>query len=754
MYSSDSSDDDSPELETLDLSNDKHYQVLPTTRAKNTIHEDFLQVPVYGSPTIKHSLSAYDLWIRHFPTHLSSDKFRNFHRPVLRHYRRGRQANIKKAFPIKSLSRQIYRAQKHLHNRIVRAINTGMSRDEIVSKFLFIRKAKDLTAKLGELILFEYCEEYPPVLSRIGMASNLKIYVYPYNGNSIHCGPKRPGILTKCDRDNMSSPQTTTANSQATINSSQNITHPKSEHTFGIREILSDQKLKTIYFSPLKPGTETMFIENNLYRAPVYPHEMNDCDFVVIRTRNNIYVRSCQKIFTVGQTVTLDIVPPPTDKTISKFRADLSNLHIHKLFKESDTNSRSPAIIELEQLQKAFPDYHVSHFKRRLACRGAKHISNGLYHRDKSSFGLGSLKEDRSILKPEQYCLYMSMLANRQRLRELNYLESMILPTDNVELETEVLAAPWNTSKAIHDANLGRCFLDFKKHLIDPTGPKHEGFSCVSWVKSPTEEVQRSQQKDTTRGPGKPPAEFLTNPMTIKIRREKLERMTVYQNEAQLISNVQTDVLSSHEVLSSDEDSDAGADEDEEDKMNSSFDQQLKDLGRLVVDGRTNDELNFEREEEERLDLMSTYVNDPSGTATIKIPNQTGSQDTASRYKNKVLKITRRYTNEDGEIEIRTEVVREPQTIARYVQLKSEAEPSPQGSVEIFGSNMPTPETTASPQSNRDILIQPSRRSSLGASELSRIDGNKLIISKLVLKKNRRPGRSSNRTSSNSSFWL
>ena len=39
-----------------------------------------------------------------------------------------------------------------------------------------MREAKDLSGKDGDLVLFEYIEEYPPLVAFIGMCSKIKNY--------------------------------------------------------------------------------------------------------------------------------------------------------------------------------------------------------------------------------------------------------------------------------------------------------------------------------------------------------------------------------------------------------------------------------------------------------------------------------------------------------------------------------------------------------------------------------------------------
>lgn len=696
---SSSEDDDSPELETLNISNDEYYQPKPGFKKKSKDISDKLSIPRYGSQTIQHSLPAYDLWRPFFPTYMSEVRFRNFHRPKLRHYAIGPQARVgrrkPKAFPVKSLTASIYRHQKILCRNVINAINSDMTREEIVNKFLLIRHAKELTAKHGEIFLFEYCEEFPPILNQIGMAANIKTY-HLTNPNL----PKHSDTLATNEEPKM-----------------------------GYDEALpTSGPTKPIYFGQLE--SKMMVIENNMSRAPIYKHELPSCDFLIVRTRNSIYIRQISSIFTVGQIMPLVAIPKPNEANITKFRLDLSNTYIHKLFLDSPSN---PPTISFDLLAKFFPDYDPKVLKRRLVMKGAAHQlieGKSRYNRGTSNYGLISLKEHRRSFTPECYCLNMSMLAARQRLRELNYSESMIDPPNEAEMETEVLAAPWNTSRAVLNTSLGRCYLDFSKHLIDPTGLTHEGFSCVAWSKSPTEEEQSKQQNGGQNQKQKDSVE-IKNPQQTKIREEKTTRRKVYQQEAQMINDVQDRVLGSSEILSSDEENDEDLC-DEESLMDSSFDEQLNVLSKLVG-GQTVQELNFEREEAERREMLKNFNNlDKSPIQSFKSSQGKNSKDlliNVAAFKNKILRITRTYDSEEGEIE-RTEIVRDPKIIALYVKQKGGSQSATQT------NNCERINDSLNNMSNISrSSIDGKRRSSisLGPKELCRADGIVLTISKSVL---------------------
>ena len=43
-------------------------------------------------------------------------------------------------------------------------------------EMFFMRTADDLSARDGELVLAEYSEEFPPLISQVGMATKIKNY--------------------------------------------------------------------------------------------------------------------------------------------------------------------------------------------------------------------------------------------------------------------------------------------------------------------------------------------------------------------------------------------------------------------------------------------------------------------------------------------------------------------------------------------------------------------------------------------------
>ena len=143
-----------------------------------------------------------------------------------------------------------------------------------------MREARDLSGKDGDLVLVEYCEEYPPLISFVGMCSKIKNYY------------KR-----KPDRIEGQGPK---------------------ELRFG--------ELAFVHNSPflgtMAPGQTMQALENNMFRSPIYEHKLPVTDFLVIRTRTEFSIREVSAFFVAGQECPLYEVPGPNSKRSNNFARD------------------------------------------------------------------------------------------------------------------------------------------------------------------------------------------------------------------------------------------------------------------------------------------------------------------------------------------------------------------------------------------------------------------------------------------------
>ena len=80
----------------------------------------------------------------------------------------------------------------------------------------------------------------------------------------------------------------------------------------------------TSYFlGQLKHGQVLQSLESNLFRAPIYQHNMPRTDFVLIVVGNEVFIREAPHIFVVGQECPKVEVPAPNSKPATQFQREL-----------------------------------------------------------------------------------------------------------------------------------------------------------------------------------------------------------------------------------------------------------------------------------------------------------------------------------------------------------------------------------------------------------------------------------------------
>lgn len=156
---------DSPQVpqfhskDPFNISNDEYY---------NPKHVSSAQALLSGldGMVVQHSTPALILYPPWFPTHLSSNALRHWHRPKLR-IRCPRGEHSTGWYSVTGLERHI--ALKAEEREKERALSGG-------GEVFFMRSPEDLSACDGHLLLAEYSEQYPPVMSAIGLATKVKNY--------------------------------------------------------------------------------------------------------------------------------------------------------------------------------------------------------------------------------------------------------------------------------------------------------------------------------------------------------------------------------------------------------------------------------------------------------------------------------------------------------------------------------------------------------------------------------------------------
>lgn len=732
MIDQDNDDDNNP----WNISNDKYYRPLPGALERLAAIED---EQIWGSHTIRHAIPALDLWRSCFPTYMNEERLRTFHRPRLKKFLRGGLADSNPQ-GVKCLTRYIVKHHRELRNNIINSIKAGWSRERIIKTHLVIMSAKKLTPKYGELLLFEYSEEHPPLLSQIGMASNIRNYFWPKSDN-------------------------------------QKFTPLELKQTYehGFSEVV--QSGDKAFLGKMKPGHSLQAIVNNMYRAPIFRHNMPECDFLVLRSRNSYYIRTVETIFTVGQEMPLIEVPylNPT-----KFWSELWDIHIQKMFLRSIFD---PKRIRHRELMKLFPYDSKKNVHRRMKKMSVFEMSSGndgfwiLLDKDNKGvpIRLSKVAQLRKRLRPEQCCAYYSMMAAEQRLKDAGYNSVPYTPKhENDEksindLEDEVKAAPWNTTKSFIAAQEGKCYLDLQSHVVDPTGTANEGFSYVRINRYSNSINGFSGQQLNSQQPGNlqsqsqgnrtstplvkrprtshsPFPSFKNHQYNQARRKESLERLAEYNKQCQYLFDIQNKVLASAENLSSDECSDSSSDE-----LDGSLEQNIIDLKEILLKNKSATDFNHEKEEEERIALKKSLLGVPNGEKKDKVNgNQSESsiQHSPNLIKQKrflnvdegdrILKIVRSYQNDDGTDYNRLEIVRRPAVIDLYIQMKNKSKQcsGPDKETQGSGDNPHTASMSLSTPSLK-TTISLNRRKSLEEGELMKVEGTKCVFSKKLLKESR-----------------
>ncbi|XP_037506930.1 transcription initiation factor TFIID subunit 1 isoform X4 [Rhipicephalus sanguineus] len=659
------------EKDPYNISNDEFYNPKLT--------QDSALKPNVGGNLIQHSIPAIELRAPFFPTHMGPLKLRSFHRPTLKRYSHGALAQPGPHGVIPLLKHIKKKAKMREQER--QASGGG--------EMFFMRTAEDLTGRDGEVILSEYSEEHPPLVMQVGMATKIKNYY-----------KRRPGKDSGAP-----------------------------EYKYGETAYAHTSP----FLGSLAPGQSLQAFENNLFRAPIYEHNLPDTDFLVIRTRQHYYIREVETIYTVGQELPLFEVPGPNSKRANNFVRDFLQVFIYRLFWKS---TDSPRRIKMEDIKKAFPSHSESSIRKRLKlCADFKRTGmDSNWWVLKPEFRLPTEDEIRAMVSPEQCCAYYSMISAEQRLKDAGYGEkSLFAPEDEndeemqVKMDDEVKAAPWNTTRAFISSVKGKCLLQLTG-VADPTSCG-EGFSYVRVPNKPqqSKEDGGSQQpvKKTVTGTDADLRRLSLSNAKQLLRKfgvpedeiKKLSRWEVidvvrtlsteqakageeamskfargnrfsiaehqerYKEECQRIFDLQNRVLSSNEVLSTDEDSSSEDDSD--------IEEMGKNIENMLSNKKTSSQLSHEREEAERRELQKLIMGEDSCAGDDKKKkDKDGKQksdkddDNASmaslrsNENGRILKIFRTFRNNKGREYVRIETVRKPAVIDTYVRIRTTKDPN------------------------------------------------------------------------------
>ncbi|KAL1302448.1 hypothetical protein AAFC00_002840 [Neodothiora populina] len=395
------------------ISNDEEYEQLKAN------HQHKVRSTL-GSMAVEHSVPATKLQFPFYRVSLEEKQKRSFHRPTFTTERHDRTWNFHKVKRVK---------RKELKGKETSVV---------------FAKAEDLSmADNSSVLLLEYSEEQPIMLSNFGMGNRLINYYRRKDANDT--------------------------------------SRPKEE--LGETQVLLPQDRSPFAnFGQVDPGEMVPTIHNGLYRAPIFKHEPRNTDFLVISntssgTGRQWFLRNIENIHAVGQQFPSVEVPGEHSRKVTdaaKKRLQNISYRIHKKY----TEHRGPPLTN-EVVKAHLPGSDIAQNRGKMRDFMAYDKNNGLWHL-KPGHQMPDLDHANYKITPEEICVLDSMQVGVQHLKDLGLRRDDEEDNDDNAQDDdhiELLLAPWNTTKNFLHACQGKAMLQLHGEG-DPTA-RGEGFSFI-----------------------------------------------------------------------------------------------------------------------------------------------------------------------------------------------------------------------------------------------------------------------------------
>ncbi|KAE9358943.1 hypothetical protein PF008_g2467 [Phytophthora fragariae] len=288
-----------------------------------------------------------------------------------------------------------------------------------------IKKTSDLNPTAGgKLILIEYTEQHPPMLSNPGMAARILHYWRPPEDTSVGLGilGKKKARKTRPKPPDMKMGQVIT---------------------------LGDHD-ESPFVGDIPPGRVVTSLNSKLYKVPIFPHkptvpfaanadarERNSSDiFLLCRSvtkgkkgaagdksgglgtpKTTVYIMELPEVFVAGQIEPQIEVPAPNSRSANEFIRPYMSFHILRLFKKASDGER----LKIEDIARAFPNQSGTAIRKRMkeVATFERGGNDSGWWKKKPASQLQSEEEIRASIPPESVCLYESMMSGHRRLLDI-----------------------------------------------------------------------------------------------------------------------------------------------------------------------------------------------------------------------------------------------------------------------------------------------------------------------------------------------
>jgi len=249
-------------------------------------------------------------------------------------------------------------------------------------------------------------------------------------------------------------------------------------------------------------------LDNNLFRAPIFKHQVPETDFLIIRSGRKAYIREIPAIYAVGQIQPKLEVYAPNSRAANNYIKNRLQAYIYRLFMKKSTNHR----LKISDIMSLFPGNSETSIRKRLKdCadfqRGGDD-SGWWTVKDQSQ--LPNEDELRGMVTPEMVCLYESMLAGQYRLQSTGVtrftstspsfaaaLQQLDETSDTnmmraaLALEEELHLTPWNLTGNFVNAMQGKGLLQLAG-VGEPSG-RGEAFSYLKMPQKGTTKTRKEK---------------------------------------------------------------------------------------------------------------------------------------------------------------------------------------------------------------------------------------------------------------------
>jgi transcription initiation factor TFIID subunit 1 len=225
-------------VDRYNISDDHKYEIKKSTGRVRQTH---------GPIKLQHSIPAIRLHPLYFKPVIHVRELRSYHRPAIKFGEARDAREVIVGDRGKAKAEENDKSKKNTGETLVfsRVRSFKKKKYKVVDPAEMMRTPKDITLKDScKFVLVEYCEEYPPAIQNVGMASLLYNYYRKKDEKDVFV-PKLPN---------------------------------------GGPYILDNVDVSPFFsFGDVHPGQTIQVIYNNLFRAPIFPQDVEPTDFLCIR---------------------------------------------------------------------------------------------------------------------------------------------------------------------------------------------------------------------------------------------------------------------------------------------------------------------------------------------------------------------------------------------------------------------------------------------------------------------------------------